>query len=426
CSHLAADLGSMAVLGTQFAELVAMSMAGKPLPEREPLEHQPLDQAEFERTPMSLRRNANAIRYWAEHLRTSPGALYPMPAPVEPVPEHLSGFLHSMAGGHALTRIVERVETGRQIVLLAAVCTVLSVRTGVSRCVFALMSGNRFRQRLHCYVGVLAQDSLLAFDVGGDDFDEIIRRVGAATLAANTHSLYDIDQLSRVMDEIGRARGIAFNRDFSFNNLSDFMSLETGPSESPDDTPTTISWLPWEHFPEMLMCHPVSLGPELVFALTADLRQVAQCDLELLLRAVERLLIAAADGVVPLDKLPQITGVEPIRRGADWVCVDSCWVELSSVRRLVMAALDVPAHVEVDERGLVAYLPAVVDTPADAHTACVVALPERYNTMAPGHYVLCAGEADDAAGWRALPVVAAGSGRDPADNCSGARPILRG
>jgi hypothetical protein len=279
------------------------------------------------------------------------------------------------------------------------------------------MSGNRFRERLHDYVGTLAQDSLLAFDVGGDDFDDVVRRVVAATVAANTHSRYDIDHLSQVMDEIGHARGIAFNRDFSFNNLSDFMALESPPGQSPQDTPSAISWLAWEHFPEMLMCHPVCLGPELVFALTADLRHVERSDLEVLLHGVERLLVAAADGVVPLDKLPEITGVEPIRRGADWVCVDSCWVRLSAVRRLVTETLDVPAYVEVDEHGLVAYLPAVVDSPEAVHSACVTALPQRFNTMAPGRYVLCAGTPEnltDSAAWKALPVVAAGSGRGTA------------
>jgi hypothetical protein len=72
-------------------------------------------------------------------------------------------------------------------------------------------------------------------------------------------------------------------------------------------------------------------------------------------------------------------------RSADWVCVDSCWVELSSVRQLVIDAIDVPT-----------------------------ALPDRHNTMAPGRYVLCAGIPDDptdTAAWRALPVIAAGDGR---------------
>jgi hypothetical protein len=73
------------------------------------------------------------------------------------------------------------------------------------------------------------------------------------------------------------------------------------------------------------------------------------------------------------------------------------------------------AQVVVDERGLVAYLPAVVDTAQAAHAACMDALPERMNTMAPGHYVLCGGDvpADptDTAAWDKLPVVAEGSGR---------------
>jgi hypothetical protein len=230
------------------------------------------------------------------------------------------------------------------------------------------------------------------------------------------------------MAEIEHRRGIAFNRDFSFNNISEFMGDEAGtPASEPAPVPpqedlvrtlddSTISWLEWEHFPEMLMCHPVAVEPELVLALTANLRQVPRDDLELLLGGVERLLVAASAGPVPLARCGEITGVKPLVRGADWVLVDSCWVELSSVRQLVMDALAVPAvQVVVDECGLVAYLPAVVDTAEAAHAACMAALPERHNTMAPGHYVLCGGDvpADpaDTGAWQKLPVVAEGSGR---------------
>jgi hypothetical protein len=301
------------------------------------------------------------------------------------------------------------------MVLLAAVCTVMSIRTGIRHCVFALMSGNRFRQRLHGYVGALAQDSLLAFDVEGDDFDEIVRRIAAATLTANTYSQYDIDQLLTVMDEIGHERGIAFNRDFSFNNVSDFMTLEVGETDVPDDTPTTITWQPWQYFPEMLMCHPVSFGSQLIVALTANQRHVDKTELELLLGGVERLLIAAAEGVVPLEKLTEIIDVEPLHRDADWVCVDSCWARLSLVRQLVLDAVDAPdACVAMGEHGLTAYLPAVVDDVESAHSQCMTELPERYCTMAPRHYVLCDGipdDPDDVGAWQALPVVAEGDGR---------------
>jgi len=420
CSHLAADLASMAVLGTEFGELLAMSMVGIPLPAvtgptAEPHRWQPLDQAEFEQTPASLRRNTSTIKYWAEHLRRSPGAMFPMPEPDEPIGEHLSGFLQTTAGGRALTKIVDRVGTGRQMVLLAAVCTVMSVRTGIRHCVFALMSGNRFRQRLHGYVGALAQDSLLAFDIEGDDFDEIVRRVAVATLTANTYSQYDIDELLAVMDEIGHERGIAFNRDFSFNNVSDFMALEVGDTEVPDDTPTSIMWQPWQYFPEMLMCHPVSFGSQLVVALTANQRHVDKAELELLLNGVERLLVAAAEDVVPLEKLAEIIEIEPLQRDADWVCVDSCWARLSLVRELVLDAVDVPAAcVVMGEHGLTAYLPAAVDNVEAAHALCMAELPDRYCTMAPRHYVLCEGTPDDPAdvtAWQALPVIAEGDGR---------------
>jgi hypothetical protein len=423
CSHVAADLGSLAVIGQQFTELVTALTEGRPLPVPATPDHQPLDQAEFERTRVARRRSDTAIRHWAERLRTAPQAMFPVPAPAEPADGHLSGFLHSRAGGLALTRIAERTSTGRQAVLLAAVCTVLSVRTGVDRCTFSVLSGNRFRGWLHGYVGALVQDGLLAFDIGGASFDEVVRRVVAATLTANTHALYDIVGLRAAKERITHERGITLNRDFSFNNLSELMSAEADPTASePTDTTasvaaSTVEWLNWGYFPEMLMCHPVSLGPELVFAMTGNLRQVSKDELESLLHGVDRLLVAAAAGPVPLTGLAALTGVEAVPRGPDWVLVDACWVRLSNVRSLVTEALDTPAaFVTATPTGLRAYLPAGdrAVTPEQAHAACMAGLGDRYNTMAPGHYVLCDGvpaDVDDEEAWRALPVVATGSGR---------------
>jgi hypothetical protein len=63
-----------------------------------------------------------------------------------------------------------------------------------------------------------------------------------------------------------------------------------------------------------------------------------------------------------------------------------CWVELAGVRAVV----------------------------SEAHAVCMTGLSGRYNTMAPGHYVLCDGVPDDSAdesAWLALPVMAEGGGR---------------
>jgi hypothetical protein len=389
CSPAVADIGGLAVVARQFTELVAASVAGHPVTDPGPRGHQPLDQAEFEQTAHRDSAQA-AVRYWIERLRTAPQAMFSVPPPADRVAEHLSDVLCSAVAGRALTGIAERTGAERQAVLLAAVCTVVSVRTGMGRFVFPVLSGNR--DRLPDYVGVLAQDGLLAFDIGGDSFDAVVRRVVAARLAADTHACYDTAALRAAMERIAHERGVVFRRDFVF-----------GAAATND--------------PELLTCQPVSLGPELVLALTGNPGHVTKADLAVLLRGVQRLLVAAAVGPLPLTDLADVTGVEPVRRGPGWALVDACWVDLARVRALVVEALRVPAaFVTATGDELVAYLPATARarTPPQAHTACMADLGGRYNTMAPGYYVLCAGVPDDPtdhAAWQALPVVAEGSGR---------------
>ena len=131
---------------------------------------------------------------------------------------------------------------------------------------------------------------------------------------------------------------------------------------------------------------------------------------------MERVLLAAAAGDPdPGDPDPAgPPGLSTVERGPDWRYVDSCWVDLAEVRRLVADAL--PAFhsgVFCDDGALVAFLAPHLD-PARAHEACMAMLPGRETAMAPQRYVICAsppGDAGDPAAWRAQPVVAAGSGR---------------
>jgi hypothetical protein len=308
------------------------------------------------------------------------------------------------------------------VVLLAAVCAVLAQRTGIRRCVFASVSGNRFRLRLREYVGSLAQDGLLALDVDELAFDELVARAAKATLAANTHSLFDATKLWGLIDQVCHERGTAFTRDFSLNDMSTHFGLtdESGAIGAVGDVAaalpeTRVHWMESAHFPVVLMCNPAKLAPELMLGLTSDTRYVAESEVESLLRGVEGLLVAAAGANLPLTRLAEVTGVTQVVRDEDWVCVDGCWVRLSSVRQLVGDALGTPAL--VDSR-LVAYVTATarIGTPIAAHAACMAVLPEpgRHTAMAPGHYVLCDGSPEDVMderSWRALPVIAEGDGR---------------
>jgi hypothetical protein len=416
---MAVDFGSMVVIGSQFTALAAdpaVREAGSP-------DHQPLDQAAVEQSVRGRKAAEAALRYWESHLRTAPQSMYPVPPPVVPGAGLRTGILVSRAAGLALGQVSARTRTGRQVVLLAAVCAVLAQRTGIRRCVFASVSGNRFRLRLREYVGSLAQDGLLALDVAEPTFDELVARAAKATLAANTHSLFDATRLWRIIDQVCHERGTAFTRDFSLNDMSTHFGLtdESGSLGTVDDVraalpETQVHWMESAHFPVVLMCNPAKLAPELMLGLTSDTRYVDEAEVATLLRGVESLLVAAAGANVPLTRLGEVSGVTPVVRDEDWVLVDGCWVRLSAVRQLVTDALGTSALVTAGP--LTAYVTATaeISTPTAAHAACMALLPEpgRHTTMAPGHYVLCDGVPEAPAeerSWRALPVIAEGDGR---------------
>jgi hypothetical protein len=146
-----------------------------------------------------------------------------------------------------------------------------------------------------------------------------------------------------------------------------------------------------------------------MLALTANLRYVSVGETEALLRGVERLLIAAGGGDVPLDQVGAVSGVPPVERDDDWLPVDGCWVRLSAVRQLLADAVQGPTWVSA--HGVVGYL--TVGSPEQAHAACMARLaePGRHVAMAPRYYVVCDGAPKDEADWHKQPVRAEGSGR---------------
>src|SRR6202035_74454 len=67
---------------------------------------------------------------------------------------------------------------------------------------------------------------------------------------------------------------------------------------------------------------------------SGDAGLVPRAELESVLLAVERLLVAAAHGDVAGGRMPELIGLEPLV-GPDRILVDSCWVGVADVQRLV-------------------------------------------------------------------------------------------
>ena len=225
------------------------------------------------------------------------------------------------------------------------------------------------------------------------------------------------------MDElIEHERGLRFNPDPLFNSLvpESWSGLTAGVGFQPEqiDVALALTELRWRPLPFS--------GTQIQFRLNridGCLRLdvwgalVTRAELESVLLAVERLLVAAAHGDVTHGRMPEIIGLEPIGSTPDRILVDHCWVDVAAVQRLVDDAL-APAAARVfastHGRPLVACLTATdaVRTPEQAHARCMAALAHHPTAITPRHYVICRTAPADPAEPIAWPApLAAGTGR---------------
>jgi len=444
-AHVAADFASMALIGGEFSRLAADAASRV----TGPLGYQPLDRAAYERSERGRRKAEVALRNVADQLRSVPQCMYAVPM-AEPGSGtgSLSGWLSSPAGALALPHIAARTGTSPRSAVLAALSAVLARRTGHDRVVFTALMDNRHEPRMGGYVGSAARNGIVSVNVGAAGFDDLVWRAAVAVIRASRHSLADEVEVQATTDEIEHERGVAYSRDCVYNDISGSYAgplpeAEPGdPAAAPRALGQSQIW--WAEPPgmyELLLLIVVQVDDELIVgALTDDARRVPRAELESLLRGAERLLVAAAAGDISLDRIGEITGVVPVTRGPGWLRVHSCWIELPEVQRLVDDALPGSAarvFTMPDARGeptLVAYLTTSggINTPQQAHLACMALLPRhgkpkppggnRFTAITPGRYVICGHAPDnpsDLAAWQHQPVLAHGSGREPAGDRAG-------
>jgi hypothetical protein len=301
------------------------------------------------------------------------------------------------------------------------------------------LADNRIGQHMREYVGTVAQDGLVVLDTDTPSFDTLVHRAGTAMLAASRYALVDTVAAYHIRRRIDHARGIDLGRDCEFNNTSphslsgvripDRGELAEVRAALAD---TSLRWSAVAMRPALLSTHLMRLDEQLeLMLLSGDPQRAPAAEVEMLARGTEALLVAAAAGDVDLTRLGEVTGVQPVARGPRWSYVDSCWVDLDEVQRLVDEVLPAstgavfvaPRRAAVDAGGAVEDRPVVVAylaagqtglTPEHAHEACMTALPGRITAMAPGHYVVCdrpPANRFDLAAWRHQRVLAEGDGR---------------
>ncbi|MBF9129259.1 hypothetical protein I0C86_09760 [Plantactinospora sp. S1510] len=464
-SHVVVDLMSAELLGRQFTELAAdpaRRNVGPPL-------HQPLDQATYERSPAGQRRLDTAVEYWGRHLRQLPQCTWATPRSAQPAAGATSGWLWSRAGALALPHITARIGASESMAVLAAICAVLARRTGLPRFPLPTLASNRTERRLRGYIGPLAADSLVPIDASADTYDEQVRRVGTAVLRAGRQAMVDDAKRARLIDRIHHERGSWFGRDTTFNDASTFNDANTPDGNTFNDASTLdgnaetlgnastldgnvgtssgspdpaagepasstdpaevrralpesrVWWQDWPPISPLLAFRLMQKRGELVLgAIGHDRNRIPPAEIESLLRGIEQVLVAAAEGNFALSRVGELTGIEPMDRGDGWRLVDSSWVELAEAQRLLDETLDasvkrVFAVPEDNGFRLVAYLVGgSVRTPEQAHAACVAAMPGRRTAMTPHRYVICAdppADPSDPQAWAHQPVLTAGDGR---------------
>ena len=419
-SHLAVDHHAIEILKRDFAGLLgdpARRRAGRP-------GHQPLDQAKLEATPGERRRAEAALDHVQERSWRIPHCLYALPG-TRTTCESLVVELSSVAAAMAVRRVAARTRTSRSSIVLAAICAVIARRASYRELAFPVLSSNRFERHLTDYVGSLAQDSIATVEIGGKSFDELAGHTWTTVMESCRHGRYDEDKRTAIAELIEYERGLRFNHDPLFNSLvpESWSGLTAGVGFQPEEidaalTRTELRWRPMPVNTTPIRFTLNQIDDRLrLDAWSGDAGLVPRAELDSVLLAAERLLVAAARGDVAHDQIPGLIGLEPLPGTPGRILVDHCWVDVGDVQRLVDEAV-APALARVfapaGGRPLLAHLTVTdaVRTPEQAHARCMAALENHPTAITPRHYVICRTAPPDPADLAAWPApLAAGTGR---------------
>jgi hypothetical protein len=422
-THLAVDHDAIKILKAEFAALLG-DPTGRPVRRSG---HQPLDQARLEATPAERQRADAALSRVLEQSWRMPRCLYALPG-TRASGESLMVELSSVAAAMAVRRVAARTRTSRSSIVLAAICAVLARRASYSELVFPVSSSNRFEPQLVNYVGVLAQVSIATIEIDGRSFDELVRHTWTTVTEASRHARYDTAKRAAMDELIEHERGLRFDYGPLFISLvpESWSGLTAGVGFQPEEIDVALGWTELRWRPLPVNGNPIRFRLNQIDSClrldvwSGDAGLVPRAELESVLLAAERLLVAAAGGDLASGRMPGLIGLQPLADTPDRILIDHCWVEVAAVQRLVEDAV-APAAARVfasaDGRPLVARLAATdaVCTPEQAHARCLAALTRHPTAITPRYYVICRtassapSDLADPAAWQAP--LAAGTGR---------------
>jgi hypothetical protein len=429
-SHLMLDHTCRALLEQHLRHLLARPPAGPSIPVTV---SEYADEAAWETSEAGRKHGERAVAHHELSFRAMPQTMLARQAAEVPADSRYRYLtFDSAALAMAVSDLAVRHNVSPSAVFCAGLCAVTGFVGSLDRSYLQLTVGNRTSAQTRFVLGMYTEDVPVVVDLAGAGMAEVIARSGRALVQAARLGRYpplDLDSRRRAIES---ERGLAFD-------LSCWLNYRTMPTRRarPSGTPDHQSL---SHAAERTRWR-WSAGPaastSTYFVFVDDagdmLRVQVQFDSALLppeemlawVRGVERLLCAATAQEIGMGEIGLYTDLTPDARGDGWCLTDGSWAYLPAVAELVRGASGTRSAEVFPEPGphgdrLTAYLsgPASLDI-ASLHERCVAALPGSRTALAPHQYVICAaapgaGETGSA-GWRRLPVLAAGTGRATTD-----------
>ncbi|WP_051838725.1 condensation domain-containing protein [Streptomyces sp. NRRL WC-3742] len=305
-NRLVADLAALC-LGSTPAELAELRVPAR----------QPLEEAEFQRSPRGARRDSAGRREFLRKLRSGPARQFPRPAgppdpgPADPKTAHpeaadpAARFPNAVLRSPALAIAVEQVAAGHRAstssVLLAAVAAMTARMSGSNDALIDVVVSNRFLPELANSVSAVAGEVLLHLPDADGEFGALVRRTHAAALGGYLNSYYDRTALDAQIAEL-TAEGVPLaDRSCVFNDVREVVPPGTDAPGEPGAT--TLTWpVDFEPRPGLTYAlDAVQSGEALSLAMTADPAVLPRPEMERFLYGVEETVLseARALGQVP-------------------------------------------------------------------------------------------------------------------------------
>lgn len=271
CSPLAVDHAGMELVAKDLALLLRGALPVRTAP-------QPVDDARLQRSEHGARLTGRAIRFWADEL----GRLGP--APARSTGERCAATLRSVAMDTAAHAIAGRHGVSASTVYLAATAGLVGALTGEHAVGLRTVVSNRFYPDRRDAVAAIAQDGVLALDLGVPSFGELVQLTWRETMRSQRFARYDPDLLT---EAVSAAPAVCF--DDSRLARRDVPAL---PEEAALRASAERSSLTWARTPDRNPFAVLVDGSGVT--VRADTGLVPRADLECWLRALEGLLISAA------------------------------------------------------------------------------------------------------------------------------------